>query len=745
MVVNGRPLKRAKSRIAATPFDLVPTPKPIDLDTIAELRDARRPSDLINPRGGSVDLNLIHLNPRGVLDLDTVAGEGDVGRPFRESVRAFLSKYGRMMPLPSILTSPSAPSSHHLLTWRTLIRTSGTEVELSVVDEDVVRSRSVYCDQCRVVGWSGHPVCAKRYHFIIRNESRTLPSCRGTSCVHCGASMSVSESRCNTCKCGVPALVGGEVEEQGLQLHDPSHLLHAVVHSNGYGHLLRVNGRQGGSRLLTGREIMSFWDRLCKCLHVRKVTVMDISKKHGMEYRLLHTVTSGHPWYGEWGYQFGAGSYGVTAESYHEAVDKLACVPLSIFFNQGRTPRTILQDIISFYKCLSERELKTIRDLFSCITNLLHDSNGQRKMSKMFKVDAAQQSLNCNWTKDDVEHAQTAMVKVLRAVGGSKWVGWRTLKGALSKAAGSPQLLDHCLRGLGGKTTVDGFVVAARCNSETNSIEYRLEAANQRTLVECTALCRPSVEHLIRDLRFLYNTLLNPSTMESYKPQTIKDATSIAAMKILDCKQFVKCYNEPNSNPLPSNPFILHIWCVVELSDHPKDYTLPPPELLVISTSATISDLKLHATRAFQESYPIFQGFVAEHIVTNMNTSESALVKHVVNPNDVVRVVGHCVGVESTNLGQYKMERGLENWVVDCSCGARDDDGERMLACDRCGVWQHTRCSGIKDSDEVPATFVCRKCVKKQKVSTIGARCKEELDTFASVNRKVVGRMNECT
>jgi hypothetical protein len=199
---------------------------------------------------------------------------------------------------------------------------------------------------------------------------------------------------------------------------------------------------------------------------------MDISKKYGMEYRLLHSVTFGHPWYGEWGFQFGAGSYAVTAGSYNKAVETLACIPLTIFFNQGRTPRTILQDLISFYKCLSERQLTTIQDLFNCITSLLHDQ-GERKMSKLFKVEIARQSLNCNWTKDEMEHAHTAMVKVLRAVGGSKWVGWRTLKGALSKAVSSPQLLDHCLRGLGGKTTVDGFVVAARCNSETNSIEYR--------------------------------------------------------------------------------------------------------------------------------------------------------------------------------------------------------------------------------------------------------------------------------
>lgn len=53
------------------------------------------------------------------------------------------------------------------------------------------------------------------------------------------------------------------------QLEDTTHLLHGVIHSNGYGHLLRVNGREGGSRVLSGCHIMDFWDRLCKTLAVR--------------------------------------------------------------------------------------------------------------------------------------------------------------------------------------------------------------------------------------------------------------------------------------------------------------------------------------------------------------------------------------------------------------------------------------------------------------------------------------------
>lgn len=46
--------------------------------------------------------------------------------------------------------------------------------------------------------------------------------------------------------------------------------------------------------------------------------------------------------------------------------------------------------------------------------------------------------------------------------------------------------------------------------------------------------------------------------------------------------------------------------------------------------------------------------------------------------------------------------------MVRCECGARDDDGERMMACDICEVWKHTRCCGIEDSEAVPSLFVCK-------------------------------------
>lgn len=58
---------------------------------------------------------------------------------------------------------------------------------------------------------------------------------------------------------------------------------------------------------------------------------------------------------------------------------------------------------------------------------------------------------------------------------------------------------------------------------------------------------------------------------------------------------------------------------------------------------------------------------------------------------------------------------GIEDWQVHCTCGTRDDDGERMIACDACQTWMHTRCQGIPDESPVPDTWVCFACTKRAK------------------------------
>lgn len=37
-------------------------------------------------------------------------------------------------------------------------------------------------------------------------------------------------------------------------------------------------------------------------------------------------------------------------------------------------------------------------------------------------------------------------------------------------------------------------------------------------------------------------------------------------------------------------------------------------------------------------------------------------------------------------------ESDMNNGIMDCTCGTIEDDGERMVSCDICEIWQHTRC-----------------------------------------------------
>jgi hypothetical protein len=57
----------------------------------------------------------------------------------------------------------------------------------------------------------------------------------------------------------------------------------------------------------------------------------------------------------------------------------------------------------------------------------------------------------------------------------------------------------------------------------------------------------------------MYDALLNPTTRHAYKPNSMRMAASSSAVKLLDCKQFVKNYSDATSKMMPSNPFSLSI------------------------------------------------------------------------------------------------------------------------------------------------------------------------------------------
>lgn len=194
-----------------------------------------------------------------------------------------------------------------------------------------------------------------------------------------------------------------------------------------------------------------------------------------MEYRLLYAISYGRSWYGNWGYEFGSGSYGATRDAYNSAITYLSSMSLSLFTYQSRRPRTLLQELITLYQSISNSKLETLRELFSFILRLIHRSHSTVRLmlgeQEKFEFNSTP-SLR-NWSIDDIKRVEEAMIKVLLATTGGDecWVSRCALKGALFRTA-SPELIDYCLEHLEGKQASNDLLVKSRCNN-SRGIEFR--------------------------------------------------------------------------------------------------------------------------------------------------------------------------------------------------------------------------------------------------------------------------------
>uniref|UniRef100_A0A7N0TE47 Zinc finger PHD-type domain-containing protein n=1 Tax=Kalanchoe fedtschenkoi TaxID=63787 RepID=A0A7N0TE47_KALFE len=616
-------------------------------------------------------------------------------QPFRTAVKTFISKYARPQ-------SFSPPLFSALMTWQVAFRVGdGDEVVMEVVEEDVTRSASVHCDHCRVVGWSGHPVCSKRYHFIIKTSNSgngDMEEEYQKPCMSCGNFLHLDDEGCQSCG----GMVDPEEHEKWANklLEDSNFLLHGMIHSNGYGHLLTLDGREGGSKSVSGSDMMSFWDRLCGALSVRKVSLMDVSNKYGMEYRLLHTISEGRTWYGNWGYEFGIGCYGTTKEAYCHAFETLSTTPLSEFFFQRKKTQSRLQAVIQFYQSLSGSRLATFRDLFSLLLRLIRETSAATNAKHSTTTSGW-----CCWTDEDVERVQRGMLKILTAARPtSSWVSHNALKGAMFRTA-CPELLNYCLKHLDGTVSQNGMAVKARFSPNSANVEYMLQGPG----CGCGSSLNPnhpSREQLIQDLRYLYDSILMPK-MKLCRSQAVADSITDSVTKVLDGKQFVKDY-KPEKEAF-RDPSSISVWCQVELLGEPQDNPSPPQELVILPSNATVADLKREATDAFQQVYAMFKRFLIIEMPDIGRVDDSMTIKLLIGPYGTIRFRGKCD--KKYGLSRFRTEKGTEGWLVDCLCGAKDDDGEPMLACDTCGIWQHTRCTGLSRAEDIPEQFICQTCV----------------------------------
>ncbi|XP_050230824.1 PHD finger protein At2g01810 [Mercurialis annua] len=554
------------------------------------------------------------------------------------------------------------------------------------------------CDFCRFVGWSHHFVSKRNYHFIIPDDDKWNKPLKNDS------------------------------------LNHQNHLLHGVIHCNGFGHLLSLK-IESNSDSLNSDELMNLWDNLCSCLQTRDISVHDLSKKGTMDLRLLHGVAYGRSWFGKWDYKLRRGSFGVKKQKYNRAIEILSSLELSkivsdfVKWKRGK----LIQQIVQTYSDVSETELVTIRDLIQFMLAFESKPLIQRKTalalasvsfessrettrqikpsvrSDYRSLDAFVAKLDGRWPKRRFEQAVEVIFQCLEAKGSAMLRA--DLRGDVRKEIGDTGLIDFVLKHI-DKVTLGSKAIVRTTKPVNKLLEFSLEnVSDEATPIEMKTESRIDVPSLkpgldvYKDLLFLYkNVLLGYPDYH---------AVAIAVGVIIDCKHFVKEWQFKSDNEDP----VLKLNCQVRPSydELVNDLTrpLPPGEPVMAPECATVGELKLTVQCALRDTYCITDKFIVNDIkIGELAIKEDQdLLKCGVKQGMQVWVRGCDLDLDT----KLRYQGGDNDWTVDCKCGAKDDDGERMVECDACHVWQHTRCNSIKDDASPPTLYLCRTCNSRMK------------------------------
>ncbi|RRT61302.1 hypothetical protein B296_00030848 [Ensete ventricosum] len=587
-------------------------------------------------------------------------------------------------------------------TWRTLLvdEQSGLVAPLYTVEECVRRSPIPFCDYCRcsaclvgIAGWSHHLVSKRRYHLII------------------------------------PADGDWDKPLRPDAFFLRSHLLHGLLHCNGFGHLILVNGRDGGSKFISGRHFMDLFDRLCTALRTRAVSVEDVSRKAFMDLRLLLGVAHGASWFARWGYHFFKGSYGVTQEAYDRALRLLSSLRIEELIvvlantSQSRELRRVAFAYRNLH--LPDRDttpLVTVRDFVRFLLELKHRPAAQtmplppssspaplprRAMKKAVrkgcrdftKVAAEMQS---RWPLRRLHSSAQVIVDALKRHG--RKMTRQEVREAARLTIGDTGLLDFVLKSL-GDCIVGDHLVRRTSNPTSRVLEFSLEefpspaaaaaaaAAKAEQNEDVAVVARPAWPGALqveRDLLTVYQSML------AAQPE--------AAGKVLDAKHWVKQWGLQDD--VDDRLRFLVMWVPNQEELEELTRALPPPEVVVVEATASVGELRAEAERAMRDTYCVMEGFRVEDMEGVEGKDWDPVLLGGAESGALVWVRGDGTDMDSV----LRYEGGADTWSVGCSCGARDDDGERMVACDACDVWHHTRCAGIGDGEPVPPLFFCARC-----------------------------------
>ncbi|KAI3865397.1 hypothetical protein MKX03_021628 [Papaver bracteatum] len=587
-------------------------------------------------------------------------------------------------------------------------------ISLFIIEEPIEKSASRHCHYCRYVGWGNHLICNERFHFVVPSKETAEVM------TVCSSYESEGSGRPATMTTITAAEISNFIESQG-------HLLHGVLHSNGFGHLISINGIEKGSNL-AGIEIMDLWDRICTGLRARKVSINDVAKKNGMDLRLIHGVAFNESWFGRWGYGFGRGSFGVTQPMYQKAIEAVQSIPLCLLIQHLDSSYQEILVIFSKYQSLSGNPLLTLGHIFRFMQELkerlqpdicnISSSNNTTSAG----ITAVNAETACRWSTKRVEMATRVIVEALMKAE-FRWVSRQEVRDAARVYIGDTGLLDFVLKSLGNQI-VGGYVVRRTVNPVTKVLEYCLEdlSTNFRegfSPGDPTKKYRHQItrNQLMKDLFYLYKFIFKEPKLS--QNIGLLSVIPIAVRIILDSKYLIKDYKGDLWQKTEiGNEEKLKLLCsvrlkndgheVMEITKRILEQPSPYEDLVILPPNATFRELKIEVERRFKEMYWGLKSLIAES-VQDLNAAETDLVYGLVEPTGTSIVVSGKIADREFNIEEIFEDKN-QNMIIDCHCGAKEDDGERMIACDICEVWQHMRCVQLTNTENVPDIYLCNRC-----------------------------------
>lgn len=314
------------------------------------------------------------------------------------------------------------------------------------------------------------------------------------------------------------------------------------------------------------------------------------------------------------------------------------------------------------------------------------------------------------WPEQRLEQVAKVVWNILREIKGNKngktGLCRQELRDLARKFVGDTGLIDYVLKSIDGSIVGNQIVRRSR-NPSTKMVEFSIRDINDRSEVEHvvglsglkTIMAPESGLDVDEDVLFLYrNVLLGYPKSNS---------VSLATRTVLDARHFVKEWDVMGE---VKNDHLMTVTCRVlpSFDELETELTrpLPPGELVVVPPWITIGELKVAAQCALRDTYCIMDTFVVRQIGGLRGIEDERVLSCTVEQGAHVWVRGCGLDLDT----KLRYEGGARNWTVDCFCGVKDDDGERMVACDGCHVWQHTRCNSIEDDEPAPSVFLCMRC-----------------------------------